>query len=170
LPPARSRNTLKFRPVFTLEETMKSRRWITACATAIFLSISGPAIARGDEHGRGHAYGHDRDKHHGDNDRDDRFYRDHDRDEMRGLYHDHYGNLPPGLAKRDRLPPGLERQLIIRGTLPPGLRRKVHPCPEELVRRLPPPPPDCRHVVIGGHIVLLNRRNFMILDVFHFEL
>ena len=26
--------------------------------------------------------------------------------------------LPPGLAKRDRLPPGLERQLVVRGFLP----------------------------------------------------
>lgn len=31
-------------------------------------------------------------------------------------------------------------------------------------------PPDCSHVVIGGHIVLLNRMNFQIVDVFHFEL
>lgn len=159
---------------------MKSSRFIFACATAIFLSVSGPAIARAQEHGQGHAYGHDKDKHHGDDDQQEHsdrggdryahFYGDHDRDEMRGWYHDHYGHLPPGLAKRDWLPPGLERQLIVRGTLPPGLRRKIEPCPEDLERRLPPPPPDCRHVIIGGHIVLLNRRSFLVVDVFHFEL
>lgn len=36
--------------------------------------------------------------------------------------------LPPGLAKREKLPPGLERQLKERGTLPPGLQRRFSPC------------------------------------------
>jgi hypothetical protein len=78
--------------------------------------------------------------------------------------------LPPGLAKRDRLPPGLERQLVVRGTLPPGLRAKMHRCPEDFERRLPPPPPQCEHVFIGGHVVLLNRANFQIVDVIHLEI
>jgi len=43
-------------------------------------------------------------------------------------------------------------------------------CPRDLGRLLPPPPPDCRHVLIGGHIVLLNRRTYLIVDIFHFEL
>jgi hypothetical protein len=68
------------------------------------------------------------------------------------------------------LPPGLERQLVVRGTLPPGLRRRMEPCPPGLERELPPPPPHCEHVIIGGHLVLLNRENFRIVDVFHFEL
>ena len=120
----------------------------------------------GNGHGNGHAYGHE--KH--DHDDDDRaYYRDHDRD-LHDWYRAHYSNLPPGLAKKDRLPPGLERQLIVRGTLPPGLRREMHPCPVEVVRYLPPPPPGYMHTVIGGHIVLVNRKTFFVLDVFHFEL
>ena len=95
---------------------------------------------------------------------------DHDRDEMRGWYRNHRDHLPPGLARRDTLPPGLERQLRVRGTLPPGLRDRIRPCPEDLARRLPPPPPDCERVIIGGHLVLLNRRTFVVLDIFHFEL
>jgi hypothetical protein len=78
--------------------------------------------------------------------------------------------LPPGLAKRDQLPPGLGKQLVRRGTLPPGLQKKIQPCPPDLERRLPPPPPDCGHVVIGGHIVLMNRRINVVLDIFHLEL
>jgi hypothetical protein len=74
------------------------------------------------------------------------------------------------LAKRDRLPPGLERQLVVRGTLPPGLQKKMQPCPPDLERMLPPPPPNYAHVVIGGHLVLLNRANFQIADVFHLEI
>ena len=48
-----------------------------------------------------------------------------DRD-IHDWYRAHYSHLPPGLAKRDRLPLGLERQLVVRGTLPPGLQKKMH--------------------------------------------
>ena len=97
-------------------------------------------------------------------------YDNHDRDAIQVWYDDHRDHLPPGLAKKDRLPPGLEKQLVERGTLPPGLRKKIDPCPEDLERRLPPQPPDYEDVVIGGHIVLLNRRTYVVADIFHFEL
>lgn len=109
-------------------------------------------------HAREHSHSRDRDR-----------YSDHDRDTARAWYHDHYSHLPPGLAKRDRLSPGLERQLVVRGFLPVDLRRQMRPCPQELEVMLPPPPPNYAHFVIGGHLVLLNRANFQIADVFHFE-
>jgi hypothetical protein len=117
------------------------------------------------EKGRGHG----KDKGRAESKREFRRY-DNDREALRGWYEGRRGNLPRGLAKRDELPPGLENQLVERGTLPPGLRKKMRSCPRDLVRLLPPPPPDCRHVLIGGRIVLLNRRTFMILDVFRFAL
>ena len=142
---------------------MRTRLWL-GLMTAAALTFT--VQARADEHG--HGKGHD--KHHDrDDDRGRRYYSDHDRDEMRRWYHDEGDRLPPGLAKRDRLPPGLERQLRVRGTLPPGLRKKMMPCPIELERRLPPPPPGCGHFAIGGHIVLVNRSTYMVLDIFHFE-
>lgn len=126
-------------------------------------ALSGTALADGHGHGKD-----DRD----DDDRDRHYYSDNDREYMRDWYHeqerDHH--LPPGLAKRDRLPPGLEKQLRVRGTLPPGLRKKMVRCPEEFERRLPPPPVGCAHVVIGGHVVLVNRSTYVVLDIFHFEL
>jgi Ni/Co efflux regulator RcnB len=151
---------------------MSYKSWFRAGAIALlsFALSSTVAVAQG--HGHGHDK-HDRDdddRNHGrghghDHDR----YDDHDRDQIRGWYRAHHGDLPPGLAKRDRLPPGLERQLVVRGTLPPGLRKKMYPCPTELVRVLPPPPPNYEHVVIGGSIVLVNRVNFQIADVFHLD-
>lgn len=143
---------------------MMSNRWLRASLTAAFFLTSGFALAKGQGNGKGHDKGK-----HGDDDRKEHFYRDQDRDEMHNWYNAHAEHLPPGLAKRDRLPPGLERQLVVRGTLPPGLQKKIEPCPPELVRVLPPPPPDCEHVVIGGNLVLLNRTNFVVMDVFHFE-
>lgn len=146
---------------------MKSPRWWTALCFALVLALSGgSALAQG----KGQGKGPDKDKH-GDDDRDDRrfTFSDHDRDEIRRWCNDHRDHLPPGLAKRDRLPPGLERQLVVRGTLPPGLRKKAHPVPIEIERRLPPPPPGYGHLVIGGHIVLVNRRSWLVLDIFHIE-
>ena len=163
-----------------------SRKWLFIPCAALVLSIGlTPAFADHDHdgdhgNGNGHAYGHakhDRDDVRRDNDdrgaRRDRdndrryYYRDHDR-ELHDWYRVHSDRLPPGLAKRDRLPPGLERQLIVRGTLPPGLRREMHPCPIEVVRYLPPPPAGYMHTIIGGHIVLVNRRTFFVLDIFNF--
>ena len=138
---------------------MRLRCWAVSCVV-LGLTFSAAAV-RAQEHGHGHGH-HD----------DDRgWYSQHDRDGMHRWYHDHEQrrDLPPGLAKRDQLPPGLERQLVVRGELPPGLRKRIEPCPPELLRELPPPPRDCEHVVIGGHIVLLNRRTNIVVDIFHFE-
>ena len=127
--------------------------------------LAGPSIVLGQGNGKGKGKGHNK---HGD-DQGEQYYKDHYRDEARGWYNEHESNLPPGLAKKDRLPPGLEKQLERNGTLPPGLQKRIQPCPEDLVRRLPPPPPDCEHVLIAGHIVLLNRRTNIILDIVHFD-
>ncbi len=73
--------------------------------------------------------------------------------------------LPPGLAKRDRLPPGLEKQLRERGTLPPGLQKKVQPLPFELERQLRRLPTGYRRVVIGGNVILMNEKTSVIYDI-----
>jgi hypothetical protein len=64
--------------------------------------------------------------------------------------------LPPGLAKKDRLPPGLERQLQRNGTLPPGLQKWVQPLPGSCAARLPRLPSEWARVVLGGRIILLD--------------
>lgn len=137
----------------------------STCALALGMLLLAGTYTFAYSQGKGKGKGHDK---HGDDDQGE-YYRDHDRDEVRGWYNQHENNLPPGLAKKDRLPPGLEKQLVRNGTLPPGLQKRIQPCPEELVRRLPPPPPDCAHVLVAGHIVLLNRRTNLVLDIVHFD-
>ena len=144
---------------------MRSTRWMIACAVGILMLTSNFALAQGHGNGNGNGKGHGK---HADDDHGE-YYKDHDREAIHGWYDEHRSNLPPGLAKRDQLPPGLEKQLVRRGTLPPGLQKRLQPCPEDLERRLPPPPPDCAHVLIGGHIVLLNRRTNLVVDIFHLE-
>ena len=74
-------------------------------------------------------------------------------------------SLPPGLAKRDRLPPGLERQVQRNGTLPPGLQKRVTPFPAELERQLPPVPAGHSRVFLGGRAILMDAGQ-KILDIF----
>ena len=157
---------------------MKTRKWLSVITLGLFMLPGNAAFADRDkhdkDHGEGHGNGHWREmKAHKDYDDDDdrRGYgfATHDRDEFRGWYAEHYANLPPGLAKKDRLPPGLERQLLLRDKFPPGLERQVYLVPVDLQRRLPPTPRDCERVVVGGHIVLRDRQTKIVLDIFHFE-
>lgn len=165
---------------------MSPRTWFRTGAAAVLSLALSTTISFAQDHGRDHE-NHDRDddrdrdrshddarEHEHDRDHDRHFdhdrYSDHDRDAARGWYRTHYRHLPPGLERRDRLSPGLERQLVVRGFLTPDLRRQMRPCSHELEVALPPPPPNYAHVVIGGHLVLMNRANFQIADVFHFEI
>jgi hypothetical protein len=163
---------------------MPSKAWFRAGAAAVLSLALSTTISFAQDHGHGHekhdrnddddhgrGHGNAREHEHGNggSHEHDR-YSDHDRDAARGWYRTHYSRLPPGLTNRDRLSPGSERLLVVRGTLPPGLRRQMRPCPHELEVMLPPPPLNYAHFVIGGNLVLVNRANFQIADVFHFEI
>jgi hypothetical protein len=73
--------------------------------------------------------------------------------------------LPPGLAKKESLPPGLEKQLRRNGSLPPGLEKKIQPFPRDLDVRLPRLPDGQRRVIISGSIILLDSKRNTILDI-----
>jgi hypothetical protein len=73
--------------------------------------------------------------------------------------------LPPGLAKREQLPPGLQRQLERNGQLPPGLQKKVQPLPSTLETKLPRLPDGWRRVVIAGNVILMEERTARIVDI-----
>lgn len=127
------------------------------------VNVSG-RIEAGDEHGRieigfstdDRRYIHDyyyRERDH---------FRDYDDDE------DRYDNksrksLPPGLAKRDRLPPGLQNQIRRNGQLPPGLEGRR--LPGELELRLSPLPANYIRLQVGRDIVLMDQRTRITVDV-----
>lgn len=145
---------------------MKGCHLVSTTLLGILVLCGSPAFAQGNSQDHGQGKGHD--KHHSDRDRHDSDRYDDHKDAIQRWYSQTQGHLPPGLAKKDRLPPGLEKQLVRNGTLPPGLQKRVYPVPAELERRLPPPPPDCTHVLISGRLVLLNRKTNLIVDVFAF--
>jgi hypothetical protein len=74
--------------------------------------------------------------------------------------------LPPGLAKKGKLPPGLAKQLRRNGSLPPGLQKRygAQPFPVDLSQQLPKLPGGYSRVLIAGRAVLLDG-NHNILDI-----
>ncbi len=142
---------------------MMTQRWVAVLETTLCLLSGGVAFAQG----RGQVRGQDKN-----NGRVaasvEIVFTSEEREIMRAWHHDHENNLPPGLAKRDRLPAGLERQLRERGTLPPGLQKKIFPLPVDLERRLSPLPSGWSRVIIGGSIVLMNSATSYVQAIFRF--
>lgn len=73
------------------------------------------------------------------------------------------GGLPPGLAKREKLPPGLERQLVKNGTLPPGISKRA--LPPGLDSRLGSIPTGTERVIVGGDVALIDIATGVIIDI-----
>ena len=75
------------------------------------------------------------------------------------------GSLPPGLAKREALPPGLRAQLHERGTLPPGLQKRLVPVPAPLVARMPRLPSYYHRYFAGDDLVVVDGRSHRIAAI-----
>jgi hypothetical protein len=71
--------------------------------------------------------------------------------------------LPPGLAKKGKLPPGLQKQLERNNRLPPGLAK--NPLPYEAASNLPPAPAGTERAIVDTSVVLLEKGTGVILDV-----
>ena len=71
--------------------------------------------------------------------------------------------LPPGLAQKGELPPGLERQYQRNGKLPPGLQKRQ--LPDDLARALPRRHGDYDRVIVDGDVLLIQIATGVILDI-----
>lgn len=71
--------------------------------------------------------------------------------------------MPPGLAKRDELPPGLEQHIVKHGTLPPGLEKRD--LPSDLILKLPAARKGTQRKIVGSDVVLIQTATGIILDV-----
>ena len=120
-----------------------------------------------EEHNDNRRYSRDDDRDEGYDGREPSGFSDRDRQIISDCFVNDRAGLPPGLAKKDRLPPGLERQLQRNGTLPPGLQKRVQPLPGSCVARLPRLPRDWSRVVLSGRIILLDPGQ-RIVDLFWF--
>ena len=99
------------------------------------------------------------------NDRDREYVHDyyrHYRKKHRKKYKKH---MPPGLAKRNHLPPGHQKRIEKHGTLPPGLMR--YHLPADLEKKLTVLPSGYARVRIGGDIVLLDENTQIAVDIIY---
>ena len=124
---------------------MTTHRLLAATAAAI-LALTGSAALAQD---RGHTQ-----------------FDEHDQQVTRDWYNQNQAHPPAGLRKQDRLSADEESRLREGAVLDKGLRRKVHPAPPDLSRRLPPPPSNNRYVVIGGHVGQIDNK-FQVKAVIH---
>lgn len=91
--------------------------------------------------------------------------------EDRRQIHDYYyrerqssrKGLPPGLAKRNELPPGVQKQIRRNGQLPSGLQGRR--LPDDLERHLSPLPANYIRLEVGHDIVLMDQRTRITVDV-----
>jgi hypothetical protein len=90
-------------------------------------------------------------------------FTDHDRRLIRDYYEPRYRSLPPGLAKKGKLPPGHAWRA-----------RPQHPIHEDaywrylpyaLEQRLSRLPPEYVRVIIGTDVVIMNVRTRVVVDV-----
>lgn len=105
----------------------------------------------------------------GNRDGDYRVFSNADRDEINSCFSGGRSGLPPGLAKKDRLPPGLERQLQRNGKLPPGLQKKVQPLSTNCQARLPRLPGGWERVVLNDRVMVLDPAR-IITDIFRLSM
>ena len=128
---------------------MKTHRLLAATAVAILAFAGSVALAQD----RGNQQGHTQ-------------FDDHDQQVTRDWYNQNQAHPPAGLRNQDRLSAAEESRLREGVVLDKGLRRKVHPAPPDLSRRLPPPPSNHRYVTIGGHVGLIDNK-FQVKSVIH---
>ncbi len=90
-------------------------------------------------------------------------FSDQDRAIIRAWYEERRRSLPPGLAKKGKVPPGHAKRWAPRDVLPPGMAYRH--LPVELERRLSRLPDGYVRVIVDTHIVLMNTRTRVIFDV-----
>jgi len=72
-------------------------------------------------------------------------------------------DIPPGIAKKGSLPPGIYKQLVRNGQIPPDVH--YHPLPPDLIVQLPPLAPAYQYVIVDDRVLLIQAATRAILDV-----
>lgn len=97
-----------------------------------------------------------------------RYYADEDSGGKKSKKHKGKGKgkqkgMPPGLAKRGKLPPGLQKQLQRNGTLPPGLAKRD--LPGNLNAQLSSVDEGLERVITNTSVLLVDKATGVIKDI-----
>ena len=90
-------------------------------------------------------------------------FSDRDRAYIRDYYDGRYRGLPPGLAKKGKIPPGHAKKLYRNAPIPQGYTWQN--LPRDLEDRLSRLPDGYVRVVVGADIGIMNVRTRVIVDL-----
>lgn len=90
-------------------------------------------------------------------------FSDSDRAIIRDYYRNYYRGLPPGLAKKGKIPPGHAKKMYRNQPIPPGLEWRH--LPDDLDRRLSRLPGDYVRVVVGADVAIMNTHTRVVMDL-----
>ncbi len=135
---------------------MKRRWFLTALTAALLICVTGAAYAQ-------ERHEHHWDEHHP-------MFDDHEHVVVNGWWAAHRDHPAIGFRVEDRLPAGWEPRLQVGFVLDAGWRHRLYPVPHDLLVDLPPPPPHFTYYVVGGHVILVDRRDWHVADVIHIEI
>jgi hypothetical protein len=136
---------------------MKTRFFLAVFAAAALLMCAG-----------GPAFAQDHHEHHWDAKHP--AFDDHEHTVVNGWWGNHHDHPVIGFRAEDRLPEGWAPRLRVGFVLDAGWRHRMHPLPADLYAELPPPPPHFAYYVIGGNVILVDRRDWHVADVISINL
>lgn len=90
-------------------------------------------------------------------------FSDRDRVLIRDYYRDYYRSLPPGLAKKGKVPPGHAKKLQRQHGVPSDVRWEH--LPADLDRRLSRLPEGYARIVVGADVAIMNTRTRIVVDL-----
>lgn len=90
-------------------------------------------------------------------------FSDHDRRLISDYYAPRYKALPPGLAKKDRLPPGHAWRARVNHPVSDDTRWRY--LPRELDQRLTRLPPEYVRVIVGTDVLIMNVHTRIVFDI-----
>ena len=90
-------------------------------------------------------------------------FTDHDRRLINDFYAPRYRSLPPGLAKKDKLPPGHAWRARLNQPIHDEARWRY--LPYDLEQRLTRLPSEYARVVIGTDVAIMNVRTRVVVDI-----
>lgn len=90
-----------------------------------------------------------------------------ERDEVRRWYAANpraVDELPPGLAKKGKIPPGWQKKVGVGQRIPDDVWEFRVPLPRDILVKLPPPPPGVIHVRIHDRVLKVVEKTHEVLD------
>ena len=139
---------------------MKTQWWVTACVTAM-LALTCCAAAAKDDQNRGNDRNRGQDK---------KAYRQFNEGQRQHAYNYYNQHRNEEVFRQDnRWNNDYENRLQPGYVLDDDMRRMSRPAPYEMTRGMGRAPWGYRYVVIGGHVVLIDR-GYRVHDAIHFEI